>query len=176
MQRRTENDKGTKKSPSLYHSMSFEKAVRDLLEEVLDEHPSLFLIDFSIDTNAGIRVTVDGDRGVVLQDCINISRHIEHNLDREEHDFSLEVTSVDATDPLVKPRQYVKNVGRKVKIKTQAGEEFEGTIRSADNDKVSLYWKAREPKLVGKGKRTVEKEKTLLYNEIVKAKIIIQFN
>ncbi len=176
MHRRTENNEGTKKSPSLYHSMNFEKTVRDLLEEVLDNHPSLFLIDFSIDSSSAIRVVVDGDQGVVLQDCVNISRHIEHNLDREEYDFSLEVTSVDATAPLVMPRQYVKNIGRKIKIDTHAGEAFEGTIREANDNNVVLQWKAREPKPIGKGKRTVEKEKSLLYNEINKAKIIIQFN
>jgi len=156
--------------------MNFENTVRDLLEEVMNNHPSLFLIDFSIDSSGAIRVVVDGDRGVVLQDCINISRHIEHNIDREEHDFSLEVTSVDATAPLLKPRQYVKNIGRKIKIDTHVGEAFEGTIREASDTNVVLQWKAREPKPIGKGKRTVEKEKSLLYNEINKAKIIIQFN
>ena len=105
--------------------MNFENTVRDLLEEVMNNHPSLFLIDFSIDSSGAIRVVVDGDRGVVLQDCINISRHIEHNIDREEHDFSLEVTSVDATAPLLKPRQYVKNIGRKIKIDTHVGEAFD---------------------------------------------------
>jgi len=156
--------------------MSFEKAVRDLLEEVLDKHPSLFLIDFSISPSHEVRVVIDGDQGVVLQDCVNISRHIEHNLDREEHDFSLEVTSVDATAPLLKYRQYQKNRGRKVKIKTHEGAQFEGIIHEANTEDVVLQWKAREPKPVGKGKHTVDKEETLSYKEIKEAKIVIQFN
>ncbi len=41
-----------------------------------------------------------------------ISRAIEHNIDREEHDFSLEVMSSGATTPLVNKRQYKKNLKR----------------------------------------------------------------
>jgi ribosome maturation factor RimP len=37
---------------------------------------------------------------VALQDCIDVSRAIESNLDREEQDFSLEVASVGVGSPL----------------------------------------------------------------------------
>ena len=77
-----------------------------------------------------IRVVLDGDEGVNLQDCMNISRAIEHNLDREEEDFSLEVTSAGAASPLELPRQYKKNIGRKLKVRT-GEEELEGNLTQA---------------------------------------------
>ncbi len=69
---------------------------------------SFFLIDLDINASNKIMVTLDGDNGVTLQDCIDVSRAIEHNLDREEEDFSLEVASAGAASPLQQPRQYKK--------------------------------------------------------------------
>jgi ribosome maturation factor RimP len=71
-------------------------------------------------------------------------------------------------------RQYIKNLNRILKVKT-AEEELEGTLISADEDTIVLQWKAREPKLVGKGKVTVDKVVTLGYNEIKEAKVKILF-
>ena len=86
-------------SPLFIQKMDFKSKVKDLLEEGLAEHPELFLIDFSISADYKISVVIDGDNGVNLQDCIDVSRSIEHNLDREEQDFSLEVASAGATAP-----------------------------------------------------------------------------
>ncbi len=154
--------------------MEFKEKVQALLEEGLASHPSLFLIDFSISSDDKISVVIDGDHGVTLQDCIDVSRSIEHNLDREEQDFSLEVASAGATSPLKLPRQYKKNVGRKLEVHTEDGK-IEGVLTSANEDTIILEWKAREPKKIGKGKETVEKRAEISYSEIKKAVVIITF-
>src|SRR5690606_15821117 len=97
--------------PSFYKNMTFKEKVLNLLEAGLSEKPSIFLIDLTITEAFKIIVTLDGDDGVALQDCIDISRSIEHNLDREEQDFSLEVASVGVGSPLKLVRQYKKNIG-----------------------------------------------------------------
>ncbi|WP_439129716.1 ribosome assembly cofactor RimP [Polaribacter sp.] len=150
------------------------KKVKDLVDEALELNKSLFLIDLSISVNNKIQVVVDGDNGVPLSECIRISRNVEHNLDREEEDFSLEVTTPDIAHPLSEKRQYIKNIGRILKVKT-AEQEFEGTLAEADQDKIILQWKAREPKPIGKGKITVEKTVTLEYKDIKEAKVKIVF-
>ena len=96
----------------------FKQQVTDLLNTALEENPSLFLIDFKISPDQKITITLDGDHGVTLQDCMNVSRAIEHNLDREEVDFGLEVASAGAATPLSMPRQYVKNIGRSLSVRT----------------------------------------------------------
>ncbi|MCL4159219.1 UNVERIFIED_CONTAM: hypothetical protein GTU68_053206, partial [Idotea baltica] len=106
--------------------------VRALVDEALEENKSLFLIDLFISAENKIKVTVDGDNGVPLSECIRISRNVEHNLDREEDDFSLEVTTPDISKPLSEQRQYVKNIGRILKVKTINDEKFEGTLSSAN--------------------------------------------
>ncbi|MDC6361490.1 MULTISPECIES: ribosome assembly cofactor RimP [Flavobacteriaceae] len=152
----------------------FKEKVKSLLDKALEEYPSLFLIDFTVGGDNTIRVVLDGDQGVDLQDCMNISRAIEHNLDREEEDFSLEVTSAGATSPLRLPRQYKKNIGRKIKVRTGA-EELEGTLIQTSENSITLEWKAREPKPVGKGKVTVQKKQEIVFSDIQEAKVILKF-
>lgn len=154
--------------------MTFKEKVSGLLEEALKERPSLFLIDLKISDANKISVTLDGDNGVNLQDCIDISRAIEHNLDREEQDFSLEVASAGATTPLVNKRQYIKNIGRTLKVVTQT-EKIEAELTNATDEHIVLEWKAREPKKVGKGKETVQKKAEILYGDIKEAVVVIKF-
>ncbi|MGB5378652.1 ribosome assembly cofactor RimP [Muriicola sp.] len=152
----------------------FKDQVKALLDKVLEENPGLFLIDFSVSASNSIKVVIDGDKGVTLEDCMMVSRAIEHNLDREETDFSLEVTSAGATEPLTIPRQYIKNIGRKMEVKTSQ-TTLEGTLQSASTDSIILEWKAREPKPVGKGKVTVVKKQVIPFSEIIKANVVLKF-
>ena len=80
--------------------MKFKENIQKLLVEALSLQPDLFLIDLHIDDQSRVQVVLDGDNGVSLEQCIKVSRHIEHQLDREVHDFSLEVSSAGATHPL----------------------------------------------------------------------------
>lgn len=148
--------------------------VTDLLNDALKGDESLFLIDFSITTDNKIKVVIDGDQGVTVEDCMKVSRAIEHNLDREEEDFSLEVASAGATSPMVLPRQYAKNIGRKLKVKT-TDESYEGNLTATSENGIVLEWKAREPKPIGKGKVTVQKKKEIEFSDIVEAKVILKF-
>lgn len=154
--------------------MNFKKTVAELLQVALDENPSLFLIDLKIGPNNNIVVLLDGDEGVTLESCIAVSRQIEHNIDREEHDFSLEVSSVGVGSALVIPRQYIKNVGRTLEVINLDDQIFKGNLTQADQEGITLEWKAREPKPVGKGKVTVTKTKKLAFASIKKAKVIIK--
>ncbi|MFH4968511.1 ribosome assembly cofactor RimP [Gaetbulibacter sp. M240] len=151
-----------------------ESKVKDLLNKGLEERSDLFLIDFSISSDNKIKVIIDGDKGVIVEDCMFISRAIEHHLDREEEDFSLEVMSAGATAPLVEKRQYKKHIGRILKVKTTT-ETAEGTLIKVDDQGVSLEWKVREPKPVGKGKVTVKKQADIAFEDIVEAKVMIKF-
>jgi ribosome maturation factor RimP len=154
--------------------MTFKEKVNQLLTESLQEKQSIFLIDLTITESFKIIVTLDGDNGVVLQDCIDISRAIENNLDREEQDFSLEVASAGVSSPLKHFRQYKKNIGRTLSVKTN-NETIEAVLTSIIEDKIVLEWEAREPKKIGKGKETVQKRVEIPYNEIKEAIVIITF-
>ncbi|MDA7694284.1 ribosome assembly cofactor RimP [Flavobacteriaceae bacterium] len=153
--------------------MNLRSKVESLLTEALDQHPALFLIELKVGADNSIRVILDGDQGVSLKDCMTISRAIEHQLDREAEDFSLEVASVGVGTPLQSQRQYIKNIGRKLKVELVERPSVEGTLIAADDKGFTLKWKQREPKPVGKGKVTVEKQETLSYEQIESAKVTI---
>lgn len=148
--------------------------VTELIEAALIERSDLFLIDFSINSENHMKVILDGDNGLLVEDCIFISRAIENNLDREEEDFSLEVMSAGAASPLVHNRQFKKNIKRVLKVKTSS-EEIEGTLVEVTDSEISLEWKVREPKPIGKGKVTVKKEASIPYEDIIEAKVMIKF-
>jgi len=154
--------------------MTFKEQVYNLVVEELLEKPSVFLIDLIISGNFKISITLDDDNGVVLQDCIDISRAIENKLDREEQDFSLEVASVGVGSPLKFVRQYIKNVGRTLIVKL-ATETIEAELVEANDNFIILSWKAREPKKIGKGKETVQKRQEILYTEIKEAIVTVTF-
>ena len=154
--------------------MTFKDKVNGLVVQGLLEKPSIFLIDLIITDSFKIIVNLDGDNGVALQDCIDISRTIENNLDREEQDFSLEVASVGVGSPLKMVRQYKKNVGRTLIVKL-ATETIEAELVEANDNFIILSWKAREPKKVGKGKETVQKRQEIPYTEIKEAIVTVTF-
>lgn len=154
--------------------MNFKETVQSLLSDALAERPSLFLIDFVITDENKITVTIDGDGGVILQDCIDISRAIEHNIDREEHDFGLEVASAGLSTPLKFVRQYKNNIGRTLIVKWNS-QIIEATLADANEYFITLTWKEREPKKIGKGKETVLKTQEIPYQEIKEATVTVTF-
>jgi len=160
--------------PSFYSMMTFKEKVFQLLQTGLDEKPDLFLIDLSVNEANKILVTLDGDQGIQLQDCIDISRAIEHNLDREEQDFALEVASVGVGSPLKLVRQYMNNIGRTLIVKL-ATSTIEAELIAATESHITLAWEAREPKKIGKGKETVQKEQQIPYSEIKEAIVTVTF-
>ena len=153
----------------------FRDTVSSLLEECLVQRQDLFLIDFDILEGSKIRIVIDGDKGVLVEDCMFVSRAIEHNLDREEQDFSLEVSSAGAESPLTHYRQYLKHIGRVLKVKASNRQTYEAKLTSVNTDSIRLEWKTREPKPIGKGKQTVSKNIDLSYSDIEQAKVKLLF-
>ena len=148
--------------------------VKNLLEEALAERQDLFLISSTISAENHINIVIDGDNGVLVEDCIFISRFVENDLDSDEHDYSIEVMSAGAAAPFTHQRQYIKNIDRTLSVRTKT-EEVEGVLTAATENDILLEWKTREPKPVGKGKVTVKKQANIAYDDIVEAKVVIKF-
>ena len=155
--------------------MNFNQKVEDFLSLVLKQHSNIFLIDLKISDDKSIKIILDGDKEVNVKDCIDISRSMEGALDRDQEDFSLEVASAGVGSPLKFPRQYHKNLGRKLEVISTEGLKFEGDLTHVKEDAIELQWKQRETKRIGKGKLTVTKKKTILFDEISQAKVMIKF-
>jgi len=155
--------------------MDFRTKIEELLHGFLAERLDLFLVDLKFSAGDDITVILDGDSGVTLQDCLDASRAIEFNVDREEHDFALQVMSAGLSEPLVSPRQFRKNIGRELDILMKDSTQIEGELLKVDEDKITLVLQYRKPKEIGKGKMDVTEEKEILYTDIKKALVTIKF-
>ncbi len=155
--------------------MEFRHKIEELLNSFLSERDDLFLIDLKFSAADDITVILDGDNGVSVQDCLDASRAIEFNMDREEHDFSLQVMSAGLSEPLALPRQYRKNIGRDLDILLSDSTKIEGELAGVDDEKITLILRYRKPKEVGKGKMDVVEEKEIPYSEVKKALVAIKF-
>jgi ribosome maturation factor RimP len=89
-----------------------------------------------------LRIVVDGDRGVSLDDAADVSREISAMLDEVnalgEVPYTLEVSSPGVDRPLTEPRHWRRAVGRLVKVKVTGEPAVEGRILAADADGVTL--------------------------------------
>ena len=155
--------------------MDFRAKVEQLVHEFLETRKDLYLVDLKISAGDDITVILDGDEGLSLQDCLDASRAIEFNLDREEHDFSLQVMSPGLSEPLKLSRQFKKNMGREIEVLLNSDEKIQGEVVAVDEDKVTIVLRYRRPKLIGKGKEDVVENKEIPYTDIKKALVVIKF-
>ncbi len=130
-----------------------------------------FLVDLHISKDNRINVSIDGDNGININDCIELSRHIESHLDREVEDFELNVASAGLDTPLKLLRQYKKNVGRSLRVEMMTGETKEGVLVEATDERVVLKLDLTKKQK----KEGVSDEFECPYSEIKTAKIVIKF-
>lgn len=170
-------DEGTK-VPSFYTKNMISKGrVEELINERIAELDNgLFVVELSISSSNAIMVELDKyDGGVSVDDCIAVSRNIEHNLDREQQDFELNVSSAGLDRPLRVFPQYVKNIGRTVKVVKQDGVKIEGTLVDVNEERIVLE-NSRKEKVEGKKKKEVIVEQhELPFSNIKETKIVISF-
>ena len=135
-----------------------------------------YLVDVNIGSNNSIIVEMDNiNNNVSINDCVSVSRNVEHNLDRDKEDFELKVTSPGLDQPFKVINQYHKNIGRKVKIVHVDHGSAEGILKKVSDESVTIEWEEKE-RLEGKKKKIkVLKEKTINYKEIKETKLIISF-
>ncbi len=148
-----------------------------LAQERIDElKRDLFVVDLTISSANVIHLEIDSETGSVsIDDCIRVSRNIEHNLDREEQDFELSVSSAGIDKPLRVWKQYPKNVGRSLKIKTTDGKKLEGELLKVETDAIEIGFE-EVVKTEGKKKKEIVNQTVRLgFGDIQEAKIVVSF-
>lgn len=161
--------------------MIAKKLVVNLVEERLDElvkeniGDEMFLVDVTVSTNNDILVYVDSMSGMTIKQCISVSRNVEHNLDREDEDFSLQVSTPGLTRKFKVKKQYEKYTGKEIEVLTNDDLELEGLLKESNDDGIVLETSKREKVEGHKKKQLVVKEYNLKYDEIKSAKAVISF-
>lgn len=153
------------------------KTVLKLIDERIAELANgLFVVDLTISATNVIHVEIDKHEGnVSVSDCMSVSRNVEHNLDREEEDFELHVSSAGLDKPFRVPAQFTKNIGREVKVVMLNGTKMTGELKSA-NEKELVLETSRNEKPEGKKKKELIVEQHVLpMDQIKETKIVISF-
>ena len=157
--------------------MIAKKEIIRLAQERIDELDNgNYLVDVNISSKNAINVRMDNLKGgVSVKDCVSVSRNIEHNLDREQEDFELQVSSPGIDQPFMVHQQYTKNVGRDVTVTTNIEEVITGELIKANQEEISIKEiKTEKNKLTNK-KQQVETIHQLLMSEVRETKLIISF-
>lgn len=151
---------------------------KERIETLIDpllEGDKLFVVSVEVNSSNHISVVLDGMKGVPIDKCVEVSRAIESGLDREEEDFSLEVTSSGIDMPLVMPVQYQKNLGQDLKVVFLDGRTLQGELTQSGDAGFQL---AEEKKMKLEGKKRKELvtiHHDIKYEEIKTARVVISF-
>lgn len=157
----------------------FDEVEQHLRGIVAEHYPDVFIVEVSLakGPSSVLSFWIDTDEGITIDLCARISRKLSAWL--EENDpfdfpFNLEVSSPGIGRPIKVRRQYHKNVGRKLKVKTTEGRTHTGTLAAVDDEGITL---AFDPKK--KPKKSENSENTdikVAFDAIQEAKVEISFD
>jgi len=150
---------------------------KDLIERLVKErlNDDQFIVAVTVTESNRIEIFIDGYGGLSIDQCVAVSRHVEHNLDREAEDFSLQVSSPGLSEKFRVKEQYIKYTGKAIEVVTADGNEFEGKLLAAGDDEIVLETSVKEKPEGAKKKILVVKEHHIKYDEIKSAKAVISF-
>jgi ribosome maturation factor RimP len=140
------------------------------------EGTDFFVVDVSISGSDKISVFFEKMIGkVTIEDCVKLSKHIESGLNRDEHDFELEVSSAGMDEPFKVIGQYHKHKGKEVKVITIDGKRHDGILKDVTADSIILETSEKVREEGKKKKINITKEERLNFDQIKQTKRIIKF-
>lgn len=145
-------------------------------ERIAELDNGTYLVDVTVSSTNQILVEIDNiNRGASIEDCIKVSRNIEHNLDREVEDFELQVTTPGLSKPFKVEQQYIKNIGKNVKVIFEKMGSIEGKLLEVNKDSIVIETSIKEKVEGKKKKEIVVKQHKIEKENIKETKIIISF-
>lgn len=153
--------------------MELAEEIKRIVESILTD-PSQFLVDVVLSSRNGpkkVLIVIDGDNGITIDDCGNISRELSKAFDDSallDESYMLEVSTPGLDHPLKLKRQYRKNIGRKLKVKL-AEKIVEGQLLNVEENEITLSQET------GNGKNKETTTVHIPFSEIEKAFVLVSF-
>ncbi len=112
-----------------------------------------------------LRAYIDKEGGITINDCEAVSRQMNELLDREDFipdSYTFEVSSPGLGRPLKKEKDFVRNMGKEVEIRTYRAiercKEFRGTLTAFDKESVTIVDETGSPITFSRGDIALIKE------------------
>jgi ribosome maturation factor RimP len=114
-----------------------ERLLSEALEKRFQEEDlkDCYLVDIVVGNRDKVEVFIESDGELSFQTCKKVSRFLEHLIEEKRllgERYTLDVSSPGIGRPLKLQRQYVKNIGRKIRITDKEGKKIEGKLIHAD--------------------------------------------
>jgi ribosome maturation factor RimP len=140
-----------------------EKLVREYISET-----KLFLVAVKVNSSNRITVIADRNEGITIDECAELHRYLEKNLNRNVEDFELQVSSPGLDMPFLVIEQYYKNEGHKVAVVDNEGLKYTGIMKNVTKGGFDL-----ETKIRLKGKPKEVKDIPFNFDQIKSAKTVL---
>ena len=150
------------------------KTIEQLVTEKI-QGTDLFLVEIKVDSRNQITIFLDTPQGISIDQCVEISRHVEHSFDRAVEDFSLEVSSPGIGYPFRVVGQYQKAIGRTVEVLFTSGIKIKGVLKDANEQNFTLSYTTKEKPEGAKRPVLIEKNEPIDYTNVKSVKEIITF-
>jgi len=142
------------------------------MEEIITDD-QYFLVDVEVQPSKSIQVFIDGDNGISISQCAKYGRALINQIDEDEEmerNEIIEVSSPGLDQPIVNPRQYIRNINRYFEFKLSDASVIEGKLTQFENELLTLKEEVKE-----KGKKTTFKESQINLSDIIEAKVVVKF-
>src|SRR5450432_3954092 len=147
-----------------------QKAIENYINTLLQNSEDVFLVEVKVNSGNNIIVFLDGDNGITIEKCVQINRALYKRIEEdslfENGNFSLEVSSPGVDEPLKLKRQYKKNIRRTIEVVLNDESKKQGKLASVRDEEIMIE------ETEGKGKKTINKNTTILFDQIRHTKVL----
>ncbi len=150
------------------------KTIQGIIEKEI-ENSDLYLVETKVSSDNTISVMIDSFAGVPIIKCIELSRAIEGQLDREVEDFELSVSSAGIGQTFQVIQQYHKNVGKDIEVLTCEGEKNIGKLLIVGENEIEIEVEELVKVEGKKKKQLITKTLSFTFDQIKSTKDIITF-
>ncbi|MFB6306272.1 MAG: ribosome assembly cofactor RimP [Flavobacteriales bacterium] len=151
-----------------------EKEIKSYINEAING-TEIFLVDVKINVNNIVYIEVDEEDSISIEQCAELSRILNEKIGEKADEYEINVSSPGLSSPLKVMKQYEKNIGNKLNIKTQEGKKIKGKLEKVNNEQITLTARVKEKKKNSKVKNWVQKTVHLDINDIKEAKQVLPF-
>ncbi len=153
---------------------------KNIIKTAVDEwleKGDYYLVSIEMTNDDRIVIEIDHADGVWIEDCADLSRHLQEKLGDELGDYELEVGSAGIGQPFKVIQQYRNHIGKEVEVLQKDGKKVQGILKAVSDDEQSFTITCKEKQQVEGKKRPVlvEVDKDFALSDIKSCKYLLNF-